>query len=164
MLVVVSVVAFVVLVASYLTWLAGRLDRLAVRVEAARAALDAQLVRRAAVAHELAHTDDGIPAPEVHRAARAAMAARDASDGTRAAAENALTRALRAELQTPGTPLADGEELRTAADRVVLARQIHNDGVRDLLALRERWLIRWLHLYGHATAPSYLEFDVELQP
>jgi len=161
-LVVVSVVAVVVCVASYLTWLAQRLDRLAVRVEAARSALDAQLVRRAAIAHDLAHDATGIGSPEVHRVARAAMAVRDTGDGDRATAENALTRALRSELESGTTPLADADELRAAAERVVLARQIHNDGVRDLLALRQRRLVRWLHLYGYATAPSYLEFDVAM--
>ena len=46
-------VAVVVIVAC--TWLdAGRLDRLHPRVDAARAALDAQLLRRRAVAAELA--------------------------------------------------------------------------------------------------------------
>ena len=48
----IAVVAIVVVVASYLTWMA-RLDRLAVRVEAAVSALDAQLARRAVVAYEL---------------------------------------------------------------------------------------------------------------
>jgi hypothetical protein len=43
-------VAAVVLLATYLTWTASRLDRLAARVEAAWSALDAQLVRRAAAA------------------------------------------------------------------------------------------------------------------
>ncbi len=38
----------------YLSWTAGRLDRLYARIDAARAALDAQLLRRASVAQELA--------------------------------------------------------------------------------------------------------------
>ena len=38
------------IVALYLSWTAGRLDRLHARLEGARAALDAQLVRRASVA------------------------------------------------------------------------------------------------------------------
>ncbi|MCW2611535.1 MAG: hypothetical protein JWM15_2781, partial [Cryptosporangiaceae bacterium] len=41
-------VAFVV--AAYLTWTAGRVERLHDRCAAARASLDAQLVRRAAAA------------------------------------------------------------------------------------------------------------------
>ncbi|MCW2613378.1 MAG: rane protein, partial [Frankiales bacterium] len=41
------VVVVVVLVAMYVSWTAGRLDRLHARVDAAAAALDAAVVRRA---------------------------------------------------------------------------------------------------------------------
>jgi len=47
-------IGFVVLVAWYLTFSATRLDRLHARVEGARSALDAQLVRRASVTLQLA--------------------------------------------------------------------------------------------------------------
>jgi hypothetical protein len=50
----VAVVGFVVLVASYLTWTASRVDRLHRRAVAAHGALDAQLIRRAEVAASLA--------------------------------------------------------------------------------------------------------------
>ena len=50
MTLVVVVVAAVVAVATYLTWLARRLDRLGVRVDAARAGLLTQLVARATAA------------------------------------------------------------------------------------------------------------------
>src|ERR1700728_3817712 len=43
-----------VLVGVYVSWRAGRLDRLHARVDGARAALDAALVRRSSVALELA--------------------------------------------------------------------------------------------------------------
>ena len=43
-----------VLVGVYVSWRAGRLDRLHKRTETARAALDAALVRRSSVAQELA--------------------------------------------------------------------------------------------------------------
>ena len=42
-----------VLVGVYVSWRAGRLDRLHKRTETARAALDAALVRRSSVAQEL---------------------------------------------------------------------------------------------------------------
>ena len=51
------------------------------------------------------------------------------------------------------------EELAILARKVMLARQFHNDAVRDLLALRRRRLVRLLHLYGRARPPSYIEFD-----
>ncbi len=43
----------------------------------------------------------------------------------------------------------------------MLARQFHNDAVRDLLALRRRLAGRLLHLYGRARAPAYVEFDAD---
>src|ERR1700712_3052089 len=88
MLLVVVVVALVVAAATYLTWIASRLDRLAVRVESLWATLDGQLSARAFAAHELAHQLDD---PELHAAARAAG---DAEGEDREVAENRLSRAL----------------------------------------------------------------------
>jgi hypothetical protein len=34
---------------------------------------------------------------------------------------------------------------------------VHNDAVRDTLALRSRRLVRWLHLAGTAPMPAYFE-------
>jgi hypothetical protein len=146
---VIAVVAVVVALASYLTWMAGRLDRLAVRVEAGSSALDAQLVRRAVIAYELS-ADPGL--------ATLRAAARLALDGgiDRSAVESDLSRALRATPQVAAVP-----EMSIAARKVMLARQFHNDAVRDLLALRRKWLVRTLHLYGRAKAPEYVEFDAD---
>ena len=143
----IAVVAVVVVVASYLTWMAGRLDRLAVRVEAAASALDAQLARRAVVAYELSEEP---PVATLHAAARAAL------DGAadRGTVESSLSRELRAAPQVAGV-----EEMAVLARKVMMARQFHNDAVRDLLALRRRRLVRLLHLYGRAQAPAYIEFD-----
>ena len=44
------IVAAAILAGVYVSWRAGRLDRLHARVETARAALDAALVRRSSVA------------------------------------------------------------------------------------------------------------------
>src|SRR3954451_19740911 len=92
MLIVVAVVALVVAVATYLTWIASRLDRLAVRVGSLWATLDGQLAARAFAAHELAHQLDDT---ELHAAARAAGAA---EGDEREVAENRLSRALHAAL------------------------------------------------------------------
>jgi hypothetical protein len=91
-LLVVTVVAVVVAVATYLTWIARRLDRLAIRVESLWAALDGQLAARAFAAHELAHQIDDV---ELHAAARAAG---EATGSDREVAENRLSRALHAAL------------------------------------------------------------------
>jgi hypothetical protein len=144
---VIAVVAIIVAVASYLTWMAGRLDRLAVRVEAAASALDAQLARRAVVAYELS---EAVAVEPLRAAARRALD----GDTDRAAVESSLSRELRATPEVAAAP-----EMAILSRKVMLARQFHNDAVRDLLALRRRRLVRLLHLYGRAVAPSYIEFD-----
>ena len=148
----IAVVAIVVVVASYLTWMAGRLDRLAVRVEAAASALDAQLARRAVVAYELSEAAQLEP---LHAAARRALDDSIASTD-RGDVESSLSRELRA-----APEVASVAEMAILARKVMLARQFHNDAVRDLLALRRRRLVRLLHLYGRAVAPSYIEFDAD---
>ena len=51
---IVIVIAAALLIGVYVSWRAGRIDRLHARVDTARAALDAALVRRSSVALELA--------------------------------------------------------------------------------------------------------------
>ena len=171
---VVVVVVVVVALASYLTWTAGRLDRLHQRVEAARVSLEAQLLRRAAAALELGGflLSQGLDRPEVeelHRAARTALAQPEPG---REQAENALSGALRSAVRAlhsaagpqgaaalPAGSQSRLVELDRAVVRVGLARHFHNDAVRDTRALRERRLPRWLRLAGHAALPAYFEID-----
>lgn len=173
-----TVLVVLVLVAMYVTWVAGRLDRQHVRVEAGRSALDAALVRRAALAEQLAEqltehpgTPPGRAATAVERAAPAALAtaarrARDADGENRERAENDLTRVLRplvalaASDDSYGAPLSElVGQLATATARIGLARTIYNNAVDHTLALRRRILVRWLHLAGRAAAPTYFEID-----
>jgi hypothetical protein len=158
-----AVVAIVVIVASYLTWTAGRLDRLAARVDAAWNALDAHLVRRAAAASDLAAhlTARSAANPEVAEAvavlAETAAAARLADPADRESAENELSGAIAAALEVLGplpvelTSLA--AELETARTRVTLARQFYNDAVRDNRAQRKRWVPRLLTIRHRSEQP-----------
>jgi len=165
-LTVVAVVALVVAVASYLTWLAGRLDRLHARTDGARASLDAQLVRRAAAA--LAIAEYGVSAgllsaPDGRAMAAAARLASTAGAAEREPAENDLSRALHRAVPLIGERDADLHallaDLAGAASRVVLARRFYNDAVRDTRAVRVRRLVRWLRLSGYAPVPPYFEID-----
>lgn len=153
------VLVTLLLFVGYATRTAGRIDRLHARVDAARASLDAQLVRRAAAAASLAATASASSSARLDDAAHTALTARP--DG-REQAENDLSRALRAVL--PSVEVGEGpvralEELAAAASRVGLARQFHNDAVRDTRALRGRRVPRLLHLAGHAPLPEYFEID-----
>lgn len=154
MLNVVAVVALVVAVASYLTWTAGRLDRLHARVDAAEAALDAQLVRRAVAAEALPRSLVG---EATDRLRVAAHAARDVEPRAREAAENDLSRLLRQLGLHPEAP--EVAELAGAIARVGLARQFYNDAVRDTRSVRFKPVVRALRLAGRRPMPAYFEID-----
>lgn len=165
--IVVAVVVLVVAVGSYLTWTAGRLDRLTARVDAAWGALDAQLVRRAAASSDLAaHVRRHRMVAEERALAlqHAAAAAREASPADREARENDLTRAIRAVLEEVGDrggkTAALAEELTDAGGRVVLARQFYNDAVRDNRHRRHRWIPRLLTVQHRGEAQrTFFEID-----
>ncbi|MGH3857810.1 MAG: NUDIX hydrolase [Pseudonocardiaceae bacterium] len=122
---------------------ATRLDRLHVRTEAAWAALDAALCRRARAVSEA----QGRVGPALaHRGGPA----------VREEVENELGRVL-AVLDRRGLEPDCAGRLADAEQRVMIARRVYNDAVRDTLALRSRPMVRWLRLAGTAAAPRYFE-------
>jgi hypothetical protein len=166
-----SVVAVLALSGVYTSWRAGRLDRLHARLEGARYALDAALLRRSSVALELASSGLLDPATSVLLAG-AAHDARSAESGQEMA-ESDLTRALRAVFEQPGfRELLAGRdgaeellgELEGAAHQVFLARKFYNDAVAATLRARRRWLAVLLRLAGTAPKPEFFEIDDSLAP
>jgi hypothetical protein len=163
------IIAVLAIIGVYISWRAGRLDRLHARVEAARFALDAALVRRSSVALELASSGLLDPATSVLLAG-AAHDARSAQDA-REMPESDLTRALRAVFSQPDfrTLLAGREgaeellsELEGASHQVFLARKFYNDAVAATRSARRRWLVRLLRLAGGAPMPEFFEIDDSL--
>jgi hypothetical protein len=147
----------VILIAVYITWTAGRLDRMHARVDAAWAALDAQLVRRAFAAQALLPQRPAGPSRD--RLATAASAVAGAGEQDRERVENDLSRALQEAL--PLLP-AEGHaraELEAAAARVALARSFHNSAVHDTQGLRRRKVPRLLRLAGHRSMPAFFDVD-----
>ncbi len=170
-IIVILVVAAIVLFGVYVSWRAGRLDRLHARLEAARFALDAALVRRSSVALELASSGVLDPATSV-LLAEAAHDARSASSG-REMAESDLTRALRAVFGQPDfRALVAGRlgaeellgELESAAHQVFLARKFYNDAVAATQDARRRRIVLLLRLAGTAPSPEFFEIDDSLVP
>jgi hypothetical protein len=145
---VVGVVTVVVLVSTYLTWTASRVDRLHARAAAAAKGLEAHLLRRAAAAAVLAEERAAL---ELYAAARIAL---DAAPEEREAAENDLTRQLRA------IPVDDDTEALVAASRrLAVARQVHTDLVRDALSARRRPVVRLLRMNRRHPEPEYFDID-----
>jgi hypothetical protein len=151
---IVGVVALVVLVATYLTWIAGRVDRTHARAAASAAALDAALLRRAVAVVDAA---EELARPDLRSLARSALSRDDATATDRENAENAVTKGLR-DLPHPGDVPALADVIATSR-RLSLARQIHNDLVRDALAMRRRRLVRLLGLGRRLPQPAF--FDIE---
>jgi hypothetical protein len=174
------IVAVVLLVAlGLLSWTASRLDRMNHRVETARAALQAALTGRAAVALELATSGLLDPASSL-LVADAAHRARAADADGLIRAETDLTHALRAAIAAgterdaddaqPQGPTLDAESLAEVSHAclyVSMARRIYNDAVAHAVSLRGLRVVRWFRLAGHSVAPETIDFDdavAELDP
>ncbi|WP_329261756.1 hypothetical protein OG417_26860 [Actinoallomurus sp. NBC_01490] len=161
------IAAVLLLIGVYVSWRATRLDRLHVRLETARAGLDAALVRRAAVALELAASRQLDPATSLLLAA-AAHEARIADADNREFAESDLSRALRAVVGQPdfrptlaaredGSALLD--DLDAAVRKVTYARSFYNNAVTATRTARRKLLPRVLPLHGRAPLPDFFEID-----
>lgn len=154
----------------YRRGLAGRVDRMVLRLDSARNALDAQLVRRAALVTDLAATSLLDPASAVVLA-EAAFAAQEAEPAEREGAESALSQDLRAvfdeldddfeeelaDLDPSGRQLITA--LATACDRVVLARSFHNDAARATRDLCSRPSARILRITPAMPTTGTFEID-----
>lgn len=146
-----------VLVVAWGLWLvatANRLDRLHVRMDAAWAALESALARRAVVARAVAAA--ALPADDAAILRAAGEDAETAQGSDREVAENHLTRLLTG-IDRGRLPPSLAEELSDAEQRVVIARRVYNDAVRDTLALRRRRQVRYFRLAGTAAQPEYFE-------
>ena len=151
----------VVAVFFYLNQTAGRLDRLHIRVDQARAALDEQLIRRSAVVSELSTSGLLDPASSL-LLAEAAHEARAAAPDQRVRAQSDLTEALQVAFDDPvsvellqaqpgGAELVT--ELAAVSRRVQLARGFLDDAVRSCERVRRLRFVRWLRLAGRAPWP-----------
>ena len=178
---IVIVIAAALFIGVYVSWRAGRIDRLHTRVDMARAALDATLLRRSSVALELATSGILDPATSLLLAAAVHGARQGGAEGMgppgqdtdrpRDLAESDLTRALRAAFSQPdfrasliGKEGADEllAEVEAAAHQVFLARKFYNDMVAATREARQRPLARVLRLSGRAKAPEFFEMDDSL--
>jgi len=175
----------------YLSYTAARLDRLHHRVESTRAALDTQLVRRAAAATELAGLLPPAAGRPLSEAAASALDAgarepagtdgRSGNDGPfPGEIESELTRALHRAVAALPEPVrgrdpgdagpADPETAATlrslarSCERVQLARRFHNDAVAQTLRMRAKRTVRWTRLAGHAPEPRMVDLDDRTPP
>lgn len=136
----VVVAILLTLFAAWAYFTARRLDRLHIRLDRSRAALQAALDRRCAV---IAVTCPELAA-DAHAVEEIRMSAKDLA--SRLDAEVALR---------PRLVGCEGTELQDADTRVLLALRFYNDAVADARALRLRPVVRTMRLGGTAALPEY---------
>jgi hypothetical protein len=156
-------VVVAVLLTMWITFTLTRLDRLHARVDAAQAAMDAQLVRRAAALQHVAETP-GSGVPDELRAGYEQLAKRVLNTplavAERRDAENAIGRALVAlAAQAESVQTDAAAELQEAAARVLIARRFYNDAVRDTRSLRGRRMPRLFRMAGRRPMPEFFDID-----
>jgi hypothetical protein len=157
----------------YLSYQAGRLDRLHHRIEVTELALHGQLVRRGGIVAELAAVPGIDPALSVlwGQAAHEALILQEVSSPKRTQVEDELTSILVLTLEE----LEEVNEIRSnehaslllnellqVSSRIKMSQQFHTDAVRDCLEIREQFLVRFFRLAGRAKAPVPLDLDVQI--
>lgn len=157
-------VALVIVAVAWAVGTANRLDRLHIRLDRSRDALQAALDRRCAVV--------AATMPALAPAARAVEEVRltDRDLASRLGREDELAVAVAAQLSKGGQGARGGQgaqdeaaQLADATTRVMLALRFYNDAVGDTRALRLQPLVRTLRLGGTAAMPEYAALG-QLEP
>ncbi len=155
----------VVLLATWVTWTAKRIDRLAARCESAWLSLDAALRRRAVALAAAVDSDPLLASNPAADGIRALLrSASEAPRTERAVVENAISAAI-TDLTVPPepstTPIGAGltADLAEACVRVQVARTFYNDAVRAAHHLRAQRLPRLLRLGRSRPVPDYFDID-----
>jgi hypothetical protein len=130
----------VFLFALYLSNVAGRLDRLHLKVENARNALDRQLALRSAICSDIAGLD-----------------LLDATLRSRLA--NAIHASISEKYPNQKNLI---QETAGATRRVQYALTFYNDAARSAIKVRRRWLVRSFRLFGRASMPVLIDFDDQI--
>ena len=149
----------------YLSFSAGRLDRLHHRVETSWATLDSLLQRRAAIALEIARSAITDPATALLLTA-SAYQARSADIEDRSSAESVLSGALGMMLTERESIVAKSDqallfELEQLTDRIKIAISIHVESVTRTQLIRGKLVFRIFRLAGKAPLPVTYEFEAD---
>lgn len=149
----------------YLSFSAGRLDRLHHRVETSWATLDSLLQRRAAIALEIARSAITDPATALLLTG-SAYQARSADIEDRSSAESVLSGALGMMLAERESIVAKSDqallhELEQLTDKIKVAISIHVESVTRTQLIREKSVFRIFRLAGKAPLPVTYEFEAD---
>ncbi len=167
----ITLVLIVFVYAIYLSNVAGRLDRLHLKVENARHALDRQLALRTSICKEIIKLTviDKKLINELENALKESIQEESLEIHTLQEweIESRVSRAL--------TSIFDDEkivksindqklliEIAAAIRRVSYALTFYNDAAKSAIKVRKRWTVRFFRLFGRASMPQVISFQVQI--
>jgi hypothetical protein len=164
--------ALLILIAVYLSNVAGRLDRLHLKVENARNALDRQLALRSAICSEIAGVEvfDKNLRNRLANSIQASISEEslDVHTQNEWLIESEVTKAL-CELFDKSFDINNYpnhknliQEAAGATRRVKYALTFYNDAATSALKVRKRWIVRSFKLFGRASMPVLIDFDDQI--
>lgn len=152
----------VAIVGVYLSHMAGRLDRLHLKIESNKNALYKSLLLRANRAQQVArrYPSESKAAQQVIGIAEECLAFEDPNRSSWFG-ESRLTAAILnlSEQVPPDDGRDEWERLMVACRKVGMARTFNNDTTRMCQNLRKRRIVRWFRLAGYAPYPQPVNFD-----
>ena len=155
----------------YLSNVAGRLDRLHLKVENARNALDRQLAIRSAVCRELVNMQeiDSNFRNKLNQAIQDSIneESLEVHSINEWQIESNVTKILKQIFDNNfSINLISNkkivEEIAAASRRVQYALTFYNDAANGAIVVRKRWVVRFFRLFGRASMPEVIEFDAEI--
>lgn len=157
--------------AIYLSNVAGRLDRLHLKVENARQALDRQLALRTSICKEIIKLSvlDQNLVSELENALKDSIQEESLEIHTQQEWE------IETRVSIALSNIFDDEkitkiindkklltEIAAAIRRVSYALTFYNDAAKSAIKVRRRWTVRFFRLFGRAAMPEIISFQVQI--
>ncbi len=157
--------------AIYLSNVAGRLDRLHLKVENARQALDRQLALRTSICKEIIKLSvlDQNLVSELENALKDSIQEESLEIHTQQEWE------IETRVSIALSNIFDDEkitkiindkklltEIAAAIRRVSYALTFYNDAAKSAIKVRKRWTVRFFRLFGRAVMPEIISFQVQI--
>lgn len=157
--------------AIYLSNVAGRLDRLHLKVENAREALDRQLALRSSVCKEIIKLSqinidlkNELEIALVNSIEEESLPIHSQQEWN---IESNVTEVLNKIFADEEVIKIIGNnkliaEIAAAMRRVAYALTFYNDAARSAIKVRKRWTVRFFRLFGRAQMPEIISFEVQI--
>lgn len=164
-------ILIILIYAIYLSNVAGRLDRLHLKVENARHALDRQLALRTSICKEIIK----LTSIDKKLINELENALKDSIQEESLEVHSLQEWEIESRVSIALTNIFDDEnivktiedknlltEIAAAIRRVSYALTFYNDAAKSAIKVRKRWTVRFFRLFGRAAMPEIIRFQVQI--